>query len=202
MAAIPGDRTRTAGGADRAHIVRLLARAFQDDPAFSWIIPDPADRARRLPRLFGILFDSDAVGLRLLTAGGEAATLWRPPGQVHTGRWEVIRRGPALLWALGPSLRRALAVSDAINAHMPTGEFWYLHIAGCDPTHQGQGHGGAAVRGGLTRAAARLPAYLETATERNLGFYGALGFAVTGEWRVAGGGPRFWSMLRAADNGT
>lgn len=162
----------------------------------SWIFPDPADRAVRLRRLFGILFDSDAAGMRLVTAGGEAATLWRGPGRIHTGRLEMLRRAVPLLRALGAARRRAMRVADAIEAHMPTGDFWYLHIAGCDPAHQGRGHGATAVRGGLERAAGRLPAYLETATGRNLGFYQGLGFAVTGEWRVPGEGPRFWSMLR------
>ena len=124
--------------------------------------------------------------------------MWRGPGRIHTGRWEMLRRLPALLWALGPNRARAMRVSDAINLHMPHGRYWYLHIAGCDPAHQGRGLGAAAVRAGLTRAAGRLPAYLETATEANLGFYSGLGFAVTSEWRVPDGGPRFWSMLRPA----
>ena len=68
---------RNAGRADRARVAAMLARAFADDPAMSWIFPDPAERARRLPRLFAILFDADAAGMRVVTAGGEAATLWR-----------------------------------------------------------------------------------------------------------------------------
>ena len=164
-----------------------------------WIFPDPADRAGRLPRLFSILFDSDAVGMRLLTTAGPAATLWRGPGHVRVGGLELLRRGIPLLLALGCSRGRAMRVSDAMDAHLPDGDFWYLHMAGCDPSHQGRGLGAAAVRGGLERAAKRLPTYLETATERNLGFYQALGFRVTDEWRVPGDGPRFWSMLRAAD---
>lgn len=163
----------------------------------SWVFPDATARAKRLPRLFALLFDSDAAGVRLVTGGGEAATLWRGPGRIHTGRAELIYRLPALLWALGPSTRRGMTISAAIDAHMPSGDYWYLHIAGCDPVHQGHGHGRAAVAGGLQRVAGRLPAYLETANERNVGFYSALGFRVTEEWRVPGGGPRFWSMLRA-----
>lgn len=163
----------------------------------AFIFPDPVDRARRLPRLFALLFASDArAGMRLVTTGGEAATLWRAPGHVHTTRLELLRRVIPLLRALGPALGRAMRVGDAIDAHMPSGDFWYLHIAGCDPAQQGMGFGRAAVRAGLRRAAGRLPAYLETATERNLGFYAGLGFRVTGEWAVPGGGPRFWSMLR------
>lgn len=165
----------------------------------AWIFPDPADRAQRLPRLFGILFDSDAAGMRLMTAGGEAATLWRGPGRIHTGRLEMLLRAIPLIRALGRNRARAMRVADAIDTHMPRGAFWYLHIAGCDPAFQGSGLGAAVVGAGLTRAAGRLPAYLETATQRNLGFYASMGFTVTGEWRVPGGGPRFWSMQRPPD---
>jgi GNAT superfamily N-acetyltransferase len=178
----------------------MLARAFADDPAMRFIFPDPAVRARRMPRLFGLLFDSDArTGMRLVTAGGEAASFWRAPGAVHTTRTEMLRQSLPMLATFGTALPRALALSDALGTHMPLGDFWYLHICGCDPAHQRRGLGAATVRAGLDRAARRLPTYLETATEANLGFYAGLGFAVTAEWRVPRGGPRFWSMLRPAD---
>jgi len=52
---------------------------------------------------------------------------------------------------------------------------------------------------GLERVAGSgLPAYLETATERNLSFYRAIGFEILSDWRVAKDGPRFWSMWREA----
>jgi ribosomal protein S18 acetylase RimI-like enzyme len=188
---------RLAGGADRARIAALLASAFADDPAMGFIFPDPADRGKRLPRLFALMIDNGAsAGMRLVTAGGEATTLWRAPGHARTTRLAMLRSLVPMLHALGPALGRAMRVSEAIDAHLPAGDFWYLHIAGCDPAHQGRGFGAAAVRAGLRRAAGRLPAHLETPTERNLGFYGGLGFRVTSEWTVPGGGPRFWSMRR------
>ena len=177
----------------------MLARAFADDPAMAWIFPEPAERARRLPRLFALLFDDDAGGMRLVTANGEAATLWRGPGEATTSTVAILRQAWPFWRALGTRIPRALKVSAAIEAHMPPGEFWYLHIAGCDPIAQGRGLGRDVVKAGLDRVAKRWPAYLETATERNLGFYRALGFTVTDEWTVPGGGPRFWSMCRPAD---
>ncbi len=189
---------RVAGNADRDRIGAMLARAFADDPAMRFIFPDPADRATRLPRLFALLFDSDASsGTRLVTEGGGAATLWRAPGQTSVRPVEMLLHAWPMWRAFGGAIGRALSVSAAIAAHFPAGDFWYLHIAGCDPAAQGGGLGGAAVRSGLERVAASgVPAYLETATEKNLDFYRSLGFAVTGEWIVPGGGPRFWSMLR------
>lgn len=188
---------RLASRADREPVAQLLTRAFTDDPAMAYIWPDPAARARGLPRLFRFLFDADAqAGMRLVSASGEAATFWRGPGRAKASRGELLRRLLPMLRAFGPTLGRALSLSDAIAAHMPAGDFWYLHIAGCDPAQQGKGLGRVVVQAGLDRAAGRLPCYLETATEWNLGFYQGLGFVVTAEWRVPKGGPTFWSMLR------
>ncbi len=170
----------------------MLARAFQDDPAFSCIFPDPVDRAARLPRLFRLSFDSDGrTGMRLVADG--AATLWRGPGHARTGWGEMVRQAVPIVAALGGNTARALRVSGAIDAHMPADPFWYLHYAGCDPDHQGKGLGSAVVAAGLERVGG-LPVYLETARETNVGFYQRLGFAATEEWQVGSGGPRFWSM--------
>ncbi len=191
--------TRVAGNADRARVAALLAAAFADDPAISYIFPDPVVRARKLPRLFALLFDEDAIGMRLITGGGEAATMWRGPGQARTSHWAMLKQALPMLGIFGTALPRALAVSDGIDRHLPRGDYWYLHIAGCDPAAQGKGFGGAAVRAGLDRVAGSgLPTYLETPLERNIGFYRAIGFDLIGEWRVGTDGPPFWSMWREA----
>lgn len=174
----------------------MLARAFQDDPAFGWIMPDPAVRRARLPALFALFFagDSPPAGARWVINDGEAATLWQVGAQ--PGFWQSL---PGLFHgarALGGAMWRGLAVSRAIDAHFPEAPVQYLHIAGCDPAAQGRGLGAAAVRAGFGLTC--RPIYLETATEANLGFYAGLGFRVTGEWRVGRDGPLFWSMMRDA----
>lgn len=190
---------RVAGGADRVAAAAMLGRAFADDPAFGYVFPDPADRARRLPRLFALMLEPDVkAGMALVTEGAGAATLWRAPGRAVISWPETLARAWPLWRALGGGMGRALSVGRAIEAHLPAGDFWYLHVAGCDPARRGEGLGTAAVRAGLRRAAGRLPCRLETATEANIAFYARLGFAVTGEWTTPGG-PRFWSMLRPAD---
>jgi ribosomal protein S18 acetylase RimI-like enzyme len=190
---------RVAGNADKARIAAMLAGAFADDPAMRYIFPDPVVRARKMPGLFRLLFDEDAEGMRLVTPGGEAATLWRGPGRTRATYWDMLRQALPMIGTFGAALGRAIAVSNAIDLHFPRGDYWYLHIAGCDPAAQGRGLGAAAVRAGLERVVGSgLPAYLETATERNLGFYRAIGFEVMGDWQVAKDGPRFWSMWREA----
>ncbi|MGN6374418.1 MAG: GNAT family N-acetyltransferase [Sphingomonas sp.] len=189
---------RPAESRDRTRVAAMLARAFADDPAMSFIFPDAAERVRRLLRLFALLFDVDgAAGMRLLTAGAEAATLWRKPGRAETGWWEMLRHAPAMLHALGGAAPRALRLAHAIGAHHPRTPFWYLHIAGVDPAWQGRGVGGALIRDGLARLqSSGLPCYLETPLEKNVGFYRGLGFRLVEAWQVPGDGPRFWSMER------
>ncbi|WP_293989173.1 GNAT family N-acetyltransferase [Sphingomonas sp.] len=190
---------RDAALADREPVAAMLARAFADDPAMSYIFPDPRDRAKRLPRLFALLFDADAPGMRLITGDAEATTLWQRPGTPAPTLFDALRRAGPLLGALGLALPRAMRVGAALDEHAPPERHWYLHIAGVDPARQGKGLGGASIREGLARVAGDgLPAYLETATERNVGLYQSLGFEVTSEWHVPRGGPKFWSMLRPA----
>ncbi|MEH3036941.1 MAG: GNAT family N-acetyltransferase [Sphingomonas adhaesiva] len=189
---------RDAGIQDRAGVAAMLGRAFAGDPAMSYIFPDPVERARRLPRLFALLFDGDADGMRLVAGPADAATLWRAPARAATPLGAMVAQAPALIGALGTAIPRALRISGAIGAHFPVEPFWYLHVAGVDPTQQGRGLGGRVIRAGLARNdASGHPTYLETATESNLGLYGALGFKLIGDWEVPRGGPRFWSMQRA-----
>ena len=194
------DLIRLAGNADRTVVAGMLARAFADDPATSFIFPDPVERAKRLPRMFALLFDEDAKGMRLITQGGEAAALWRAPGLNHTSVLDMLLQAWPMWRIFGNALGRALAVSNAIDANFPSGDHWYLHILGCDPAAQGRGLGGAVIRSALDRISdSGLPAYLETATPGNLSFYQGLGFEIVSEWTVPRGGPRFWSMKRPAE---
>ncbi|MFN5778411.1 MAG: GNAT family N-acetyltransferase, partial [Novosphingobium sp.] len=160
------------GPRHREAAIATLAAAFQSDPAVSWIIPNEAERARRLPRMFAWLWDDhQRHGIALGTPGCEAVTLWRLPGKVHhhDPLWppEIMR----LLGIFGRRILRASTVGDAIGAHLAKGEDWYyLRYAGVRPDCQGQGLGGLAIRAGLAEAtAAGKPALLETATESNVG---------------------------------
>lgn len=186
----------------RARAVATLAAAFADDPAVCWIIPDPAQRARRLPRMFDWLYSDHLThGLILGTPDCAAVTCWRVPGKVHH---HDPLHPPLLLRLLvvfGANVLRAARVGDAIGAHVPRGEaYLYLRYAGVRPECQGKGLGGLAIRAGLAEAARlEVLATLETATPANVGLYQRLGFAVASEWDVPGrGAPHFWTMVTPA----
>ena len=187
-----------ADQADQTALVETLAQAFQTDPALSWILPDPDHRARALRGLFRTLVPADMrAGLALRASGGEAAALWRAPGQAHSGTFEFLRTVVPLVATFGTALPRGLKVQGSIDAHRPKGRFWYLHYVGVRTGHQGKGHGGRIIRAQTTAADAEgLPCWLETATPENVPLYERLGFVTQGEWDVPGGGPHFWGMMR------
>ncbi len=180
-------------------MVATLAAAFQNDPALSWIIPDPAERQARLPRLFAAIVAADLKqGKALCSSAHEVVTLWRHPSYIAASLTETLASLPDFLRALGPHILRGLKVSHAIEAHHPKHtRFAYLHYAAVRPGDQGKGWGGRAIRHGITQAQS-LPTVLETATPTNVGLYQNLGFQIISEWDVPGGGLHFWSMLRPA----
>ena len=188
---------RVASRTDKDAAVATLAEAFQHEPAFSFILPDPSARRRALARAFRVVFDEDLrAGNVFMTSQAEAVTAWRNPAHMHEGRWEAIRTRLPYLFAFGPAIGRAAQVAELIKAHLPDEGCWYLHYAGCHSDHRSKGFGGAAIRAGLARAdAERARCWLETADEGNLAIYRSLGFEVTCTWQVPEG-PQFWGMMR------
>jgi len=195
----------TIGQAERvqlAAVMETLARAFQTDPALSWILPDPGHRGRALRSLFHVLVPADVrAGVALRSDGDEAAALWRAPGQAHSGTLEFLRSVLPLIATFGTALPRGLKVQGSIDAHRPKGRFWYLHYVGVRPDHQGKGYGGRIIRAQTAVADAEgVPCWLETATPENVPLYERLGFVTQIEWDVPGDGPHFWGMMRPVSN--
>jgi ribosomal protein S18 acetylase RimI-like enzyme len=183
--------------ADNREIAQTLARAFQNETGWSYVIKDPVLRAKRLAGAFHLfLRDEHRRGAVYGTGGIEAVTLWRGPGQAHDSKWDRLRLIVPFIQQLRGSIFRGLEVSDLIERYLPNEPCWYLHYAGCHPDFQGKGFGGAAIRAGLERVDYEgLPAYLETADESNVSLYRRFGFEVVHEWQIPEG-PQFWGMKR------
>ena len=77
----------------------ILARAFHDDPVTAYMIPDPYERARRLPVLYaaaaglaerfgeGFVTDPELLG----------AALWFSPGRTESSR-HTLQRSERAIW--------------------------------------------------------------------------------------------------------
>lgn len=182
-------------------ISTTLAHAFQDDPALAWILPDPQVRGRVLPRFFSVMAEqSSRHGEILVSEDREAASLWYPPGELRDGMFDALRDNLRMLSVFKSALPRGLRVAEAMYARHPRPQpHWYLRYVGVAPNAQGKGWGAAIIRAGIARAAGHgSGVLLETATDSNVAIYTSLGFEITEEWKVPGGGPKFWTMIHPA----
>jgi ribosomal protein S18 acetylase RimI-like enzyme len=179
----------------------VLARAFQNDPAWIWLLPDAERRRQLLPWLFRIGFEVTAADVWATTGPVRGAARWLPPGR------PAMRMGPTLRAlvttpfrlgsATGPFLAYGRAV-ESLRAATEPGPHWYLAGIGVDPGAQRGGIGSALIAPGVDAAArAGVPAVLLTNNEANLPFYERHGFAVARQEETPRGGPHAWAMVKA-----
>ena len=182
----------------------VLARAFTRDPYFSWITGDAPERNLRMRMGWTGILRHAAAGLRETWTTDDLAgvAIWLPPGRGASSFVDSLRMIPALARLTGwRRLREVSAAAELLEhrrrAHAPT-PHWYLSALGVDPERQGQGVGTALLRLVLDRAdAVGRPAYLETATGRNVLLYERHGFEVVEELILPRTDIRGWLMLRA-----
>ncbi len=178
----------------------VLARAFQDDPAWSWVLPNPRRRASLLPWLFQTGFE--VADAEVWTTEGEirGVARWLPPGQpnVHVG--PMLRALVTTPLRVREATNRFFAYGRAVESMRSRAvpdPHWYLAGIGVDPTSQRRGSGSALLAPGFEAAdKAGLPCALLTNSEENLAFYRHRGFEVVREGRTPEDGPRAWMMRR------
>jgi GNAT superfamily N-acetyltransferase len=188
---------------DRSGARRMLARAFDDDPPSRWLFPGARRRSLALRSVMGAAvadarpFGAVTVAVDVDQIVGLAA--WLPPGAYPPGPARLARQTVTVagIAPLFPSsVRKGSALLARMQAVHPKEEHWYLVILAVDPPRQGRGIGSALLVPGLEQADHDgLAAYLETAKERNLAFYGRHRFAVGEELRT-GASPPMWTMRR------
>jgi ribosomal protein S18 acetylase RimI-like enzyme len=179
----------------------VLARAFQLDPAWVWILPDEARRREVLPWLFRVGFDVTAADVWTTTGPLRGAARWLPPGRAPMRVAPTLRALVATPFRLGSATGRFLAYGRAVEllrARVAPGPHWYLAGIGVEPGEQGRGIGSALLGPGLEGAARdRLPCVLLTNNERNLAFYGTHGFEVVDQSATPEDGPHAWAMVKS-----
>ncbi len=198
----PSDVTLLARS-DFAHAGQVLGRAFESDPLWSDLMPQPELRAQMFAGAIKMV--AAGGGQVETTPGVEAVALWMPPGKelglgafVMSGfapmRWVVRTPWRNLRWLT--ALQRAIPEQRKLVITEP---HWSLEVLGVDPDFQGAGLGSALVEAGLLRAdKAGLPCYVDTSEGENVGFYSRFGFAVVKEITVTDLAAPFWMMVRPA----
>ena len=184
---------------DEASVV--LARAFHDDPAWVWLIPDARRRASLLPWLFRVGFEVTAADVWTTAGRVRGCSRWLPPGRAPMRVGATLRALVTTPLRLGVATAPFLAYGRAVEqmrADVACGPHWYLAGIGVEPSAQGRGVGAALLRPGLEAAAAgHVPAVLLTNNKANLAFYESHGFAVVREGHTPENGPRAWAMVKS-----
>jgi GNAT superfamily N-acetyltransferase len=194
---------RRATSAQAPAMAGVLARAFHDDPVFSWVLHADARRLRMLERAFELFLRRVWLEQEetFTTAGVAAVAVWEPPGSWKHGAGEQLRLLPAMLGAFGrriPRVLRALATLEAGHPAEPSyAPHYYLPFIGVDPPWQGRGLGAATLAPVLERCDRDgVPAFLEASTARNRALYERHGFEVSEEFALGRGAPTQWRMWR------
>ncbi|HZF87760.1 GNAT family N-acetyltransferase [Streptomyces sp.] len=182
--------------ADIPVAVDTLARAFADYPFTRHVIAADAheDRIRRFQELcltrIGMVY-----GRVWVADEGRAVAVWTTPDQDPSPAFAEI--GPLLGHLTGDRAAAYESAEQAVAPYRPQESAWFLNTVGVMPEVQGRGLGTAVLIPGVEEAArAGCPAFLETSSERNVALYERLGFKVTAEVLLPGGGPRTWCMRR------
>ena len=180
----------------------MLTRAFAHDPFFSYLAGDAPERNQRMRDGWsGILrYASARLAHTWTTDDLAGVAIWLPPNH-RTPLLDSLRLLPEMARFAG--WRRLRLVGDAQEvleqrrrAHVPRPHF-YLSALGVEPERQGTGIGTALMGPVLDRCDDEaLPAYLETATARNVLLYERAGFEVVEELILPKTDIRGWLMRR------
>ncbi len=165
------DDIRLATSADRDRVIRTVAQAFHEDPAFRHFFADPALFEEEAAYFVGTLFDIRVkLGSVWVSHGGDAAALWVPPSGSP----------PADMSGLSSASQVRLAAYDsAIHRSLPDTSHWYLGMLASAPHRRGQGLASHLARSGIDAArTGGVPAVLETTNPSNVTLYQRNGWAV------------------------
>ena len=178
----------------------MLARAFQDDPAWEWVVPSAERRAALLPWLFRVNFEVTEAEVWVTEGDLDGCARWLPPGrpEIHIG--PMLRALVATPIRVREGTSRFLAYGRAVEAMRASAvpeRHWYLAGIGVEPGRRRNGIGSALMQPGF-EASARdgVPCALLTNSEANLAFYEGHGFEVVREGQTPDDGPRAWMMRR------
>jgi GNAT superfamily N-acetyltransferase len=182
-----------------------LARAFEFDPGFEWVLPDHTSRRRRLEHVFrSALAHCNRVGGIAEIDGSAAAGIWSTRTTMEIGLFDAVRTGSAALpfrLGVGPMsrLQRHEEEGDGLVRDSVSGDFAYLMALGVDPDRRGEGLGRRVVDlvGAQATSAGHGRLALRTENASNVEMYRHLGFDLMGNGIAATSGLRVWVMARS-----
>ncbi|MDD7939457.1 GNAT family N-acetyltransferase [Actinomycetospora lutea] len=195
MTTISTPRIRTATP-ETSGLGDVLARAFQEDPVFTWWIPDADRRRATLPPFFDLFVETFLVhDLVYVDADTTGTVVWGPPSN-PLGIEDEEAFGVRMEEIVAETdLPRVIEIVTTLAEHHPSDPHYYLQWAAVLPEHQGRGIGSVLLAPVLQRCDREgVPAYTEATSLHNCRLYERHGFAFISEIAPADGPPlyRMW----------
>jgi GNAT superfamily N-acetyltransferase len=182
----------------------VFARAFQEDPFQSYIIPDPEERRRLSPPFFSELVRYGVVAGEVWATNEciKGLAVWLPPDHrnVHVDLLEEtgFSRLPSIIGeeAFG-RFKSFMDYIAPLRSRAVPGPHWYTMGLGVDPKRQREGVGRSLLHEIFPRADAEgAPCYLETTQLSNVQFYINSGFEVVDHAIEPKSGLQYWTFRR------
>lgn len=183
---------------DAVWIADLIGGAFQYLSVSQWLVPDPVQRARVLPRNFQIFVEYGLQHGRVhVLANRTAAAVWLPRGGIELPPPDDYDR--RLVEACGPWTERFEQLDELFELHHPDGPHHHLAFLAVRPDSQGAGLGSRLLdyhHETLDRDG--IPAFLEASSTGARDLYLRKGYELRGDPYTAGPDtePHFWPMWR------
>jgi ribosomal protein S18 acetylase RimI-like enzyme len=178
-------------------VAALIALAFHELPATRWLVPDDAERPRRLKGDFRIFVEyAFEHGHVEVTEDGAGAAIWvhhngseLPPPPDYDER---------LIFIAGPHLRRFRILDELFDAHHPHNVVHHhLAFLAVHPDHQNRGIGSHLMSQHHQRLdSTSTGAYLEASTPEARALYLRHGYTDRSAPFYLPDGPPFWPMWR------
>jgi GNAT superfamily N-acetyltransferase len=196
------DISRTARRATLADIdvaTTVITSAFAEDPLWSWALARPDGGIDHHGAFWQVILEG---ALRYpsswITDGGEAVSVWIPPGEgeMTTGQEECLEH--LAMEFLGPRADMYLEVLTRLElAHPRHVDHYYLSLLATDPEFRGRGFGMWLLGHDLEIIdSEHAPAYLESSNAANNLRYQSVGFEPFGEVTAPNNGPSVTTMWR------
>jgi ribosomal protein S18 acetylase RimI-like enzyme len=182
----------------------MLARAFFDDPKLTHLIPDITAKKELSRHLFEfeLRYGMNYGDVYTTSPSVEGVAVWLPSSKSDITFWRAFRSGGILLQKrLGKQIMdRLMSFSAAVDAlhkkHAPFSHH-YLFFIGVDPAFQKKRVASRLISPMLTWLdIQKLPCYLNTQNETNIGLYEHYGFQVIEQLVLPDSGVVHTAMLR------
>lgn len=166
---------------DKALIVQLLCKTFEDNRSVNYILRQDRKKAQRLSHLMAYAFEvCSRFGEVYLSEDRKACALLLFPER-KKGSLVSMLLDLQLVWqSIGfENLPKKLARERKLKPLYPQKPFFYLWLIGVDPSVQHQGVGRNLLLQVINRADdLQRPIYLETSAAKNVGWYQKFGFVL------------------------